>query len=130
MTVKARRGNGSRGFIGQFVYDQSQITPELIDERFAAATDPRLMAQPAMDFKSAGMPEELWRDARLTRLPHETLIMWGLDDRVMPVDGAFILLKQIPRSRLLVLSQCGHWIQWEHADEFHRSVLSFLTATS
>jgi 4,5:9,10-diseco-3-hydroxy-5,9,17-trioxoandrosta-1(10),2-diene-4-oate hydrolase len=43
-----------------------------------------------------GPPEALWRDPRLTRLPHETLIMCGREDRVLPLDTGMILLKQIP----------------------------------
>jgi 4,5:9,10-diseco-3-hydroxy-5,9,17-trioxoandrosta-1(10),2-diene-4-oate hydrolase len=72
--------------------------------------------------------EELWRDAGLTRLPHETLMVWGREDRVLPLDSAFVLLKQIPRARLWVLPQCGHWAQWEHAEEFNATVAQFLAA--
>jgi len=25
-----------------------------------------------------------------------------------------------------VFSKCGHWAQWEHADEFNRLVIDFL----
>jgi 2,6-dioxo-6-phenylhexa-3-enoate hydrolase len=25
-----------------------------------------------------------------------------------------------------IFSRCGHWAQWEHADEFNRLVLAFL----
>lgn len=116
-----------KGFISQFVFDPSQLTDELIQQRLEAATDPRIVAQPPMRLGLAGPPEELWRDARLTRLPHETLIIWGREDRVLPLDTGFVLMKQIPRARLLVIPQCGHWVQWEHADEFNRAVGDFLS---
>lgn len=115
-----------RGFINQFVFDPSQITEELIQQRLEAALDPRIVAQPPMRPGPAGMPEELWRDARLAKLPHETLIIWGREDRVLPLDTGFVLMKQIPRARFLVMPQCGHWVQWEHADEFNRTVQGFL----
>ncbi len=54
--------------------------------------------------------------------------IWGREDRVMPIDMAFPLLKQIPRARLFVLPQCGHWAQWEHADEFNRVTGDFFGA--
>jgi 2,6-dioxo-6-phenylhexa-3-enoate hydrolase len=25
-----------------------------------------------------------------------------------------------------VIARCGHWAQWEHADEFNRLVIGFL----
>ena len=116
-----------RGFIGQFVYDPSLITEALIEERFAAAMNPAIIANPPMEQKPGDPPpEDLWRDARLTRLPHKTLMIWGREDKVMPLDCAFPLLKQIPDARLFVIPKCGHWAQWEHADEFNATVLRFL----
>ena len=108
------------------VFDPGALTDDLLEQRFEAAMDPRIVAQPPMRPGPGGMPEELWRDARLTRLPHETLILWGREDRVMPLDAGFTLMKQIPRARFLVMPQCGHWVQWEHADEFNRIVEGFL----
>ncbi|WP_233808415.1 alpha/beta fold hydrolase [Paraburkholderia sp. HP33-1] len=115
-----------KAFINQFVYDPSQITEELLAERLKAAMDPRVIAQPPMRPGPGVAFEELWRDPRMARLPHETLIIWGREDRVMPLDTGFVLMKQIPRARLLVMPQCGHWAQWEHAEEFNKTVLGFL----
>ena len=39
---------------------------------------------------------------------------------------AFILLKSIPNADLHVFSKCGHWCQWERADEFNNIVGAFL----
>ena len=115
-----------KSFIGQFVYDASALTDDLLQERLDAAMDPRIVAQPPMRPGPAGMPEELWRDSRLTQLPHETLLLWGREDRVMPMDMGLILMRQIPRCRFMVMPQCGHWVQWEHAEEFNRIVCTFL----
>lgn len=115
-----------KSFISACLYDQSLITDELVEQRLEAAMDPRIMAQPPMRPGPAGMPEELWRDARLTKLPHDTLIIWGRDDRVMPLDNGMILMKQIPNAQLQVIPKCGHWVQWEQADIFNRITLSFL----
>jgi 4,5:9,10-diseco-3-hydroxy-5,9,17-trioxoandrosta-1(10),2-diene-4-oate hydrolase len=115
-----------KGFISASLFDQSLMTDDLLDTRLKAASDPRIVAQPPMRPGPGGPPEDLWRDARLTRLPHETLIVWGREDRVLPLDNAMILLKQIPKARLNVFPQCGHWAMWERPDEFNRVVLSFL----
>lgn len=117
-----------RAFISACVHDQSVVTDALVVERLEAAMDPRFVAQPPMRIDAAGPPEELWRDSRLARLPHDVLIAWGREDRVMPLDAALTLLRQIPRARLCVFPQCGHWVQWEHPTEWNRAVLSFLGA--
>jgi 4,5:9,10-diseco-3-hydroxy-5,9,17-trioxoandrosta-1(10),2-diene-4-oate hydrolase len=119
-----------KGFISQSLFNQSLMTDELLETRFQAASDPRIVAQPPMRPGPGGPPEDLWRDVRLTRLPHETLIIWGREDRVLPLDNAMILLKQIPRARLNVFPQCGHWAMWECPEEFNRVVLSFLGAAA
>lgn len=124
-------GNGPslerlRAFAQQFVYDPRALTDELLRQRLERSLDPRIVANPPMRLTPGTVLEELWRDPGLTRLPHETLMVWGREDRVLPLDSAFVLLKQIPRARLWVLPQCGHWAQWEHAEEFNATVARFL----
>ncbi|WP_430541504.1 alpha/beta fold hydrolase [Streptomyces malaysiensis] len=33
----------------------------------------------------------------------------------------------IPNSRAHLINRCGHWAQLEHADEFNRLVVDFVT---
>jgi pimeloyl-ACP methyl ester carboxylesterase len=115
-----------KGFIDQFVFDPSQVTDELIDQRIAAAMRPEIVDNPPMRPVPGKPRVEIWRDARLLTLPHDVMFVWGREDRVMPLDGVFVLLKQIPKARLYVLPRCGHWAQWEHAEEFNRVSIGFL----
>ena len=86
-------------FLRIMVYDQKLITPELVDERFAIASTPEsLAATRAMGKSFAGADFELgmmWRDAH--KLRQRVLLIWGREDRVNPLDGAFVALKTIPR---------------------------------
>ena len=66
----------------------------------------------------------LWREAYKIR--HHTLLTWGREDRVNPVDGAFLGLKLIPRAQLHVFPNCGHWAQIEAAADFHAVSRAFL----
>ena len=54
------------------------------------------------------------------------LLIWGREDRVNPLDGALVALKQIPRVQLHVFGQCGHWAQLEKFDEFNKLTIDFL----
>ncbi len=115
-------------FLRVMVFDQSLITPELLDERFAAASTPEsLAAARAMgkSFSSADFEKGmLWREAY--KLRQRVLLIWGREDRVNPLDGALLALKMIPRAQLHVFGGCGHWAQLEKFDEFNRLAADFL----
>ncbi len=115
-------------FLRVMVHDQRLITDELIDERYAAASRPESLAgMAAMGASFFGEHAEdgmLWREAH--RLRHEVLLVWGREDRVNPLDGALIAVKQLRRAQLHVFGGCGHWAQLEKFDEFNELALRFL----
>ena len=115
-------------FLRIMVHDQSLITDELIDERYAQASQPEaLAAMIAMGASFFGEHAEdgmLWREAH--RVKHEVLLIWGREDRVNPLDGALIAVKQLRRVQLHVFGGCGHWAQLEKFDEFNELSLRFL----
>jgi 4,5:9,10-diseco-3-hydroxy-5,9,17-trioxoandrosta-1(10),2-diene-4-oate hydrolase len=114
-------------FLRTLVYDHSLITDELVAERFQYAADPEtLAAMAAMGKSFMTAPESgmLWRDAY--RLRQRVLLVWGREDRVNPIDGAFVALKLIPRAQLHVFGGCGHWAMIEKFDEFNRLTAAFL----
>ncbi|MET9289926.1 4,5:9,10-diseco-3-hydroxy-5,9,17-trioxoandrosta-1(10),2-diene-4-oate hydrolase [Nocardia beijingensis] len=115
-------------FLRIMVFDQSLVTDELIDERFASASTPEaLAATRAMgkSFASADFEKGmLWRDAYKLRQP--VLLIWGREDRVNPLDGALVATKLIPRAQLHVFGGCGHWAQLEKFHEFNRLAIDFL----
>jgi len=118
-----------RAFISTMVVNQSLVTDELVEERFADATGPG--AQEAMRSMGASFwnPEwaedgMLWREVH--RIRKHTLLTWGREDRVNPLDGALVALKQIPKAQLHVFPNCGHWAQIEAAEEFAEICTAFL----
>ncbi|MDR3507448.1 MAG: alpha/beta fold hydrolase [Caulobacteraceae bacterium] len=115
-----------KGFAEYLVHDPASLTDELLQERLDRAMEPdtaRFM--PLRIGPNMAPITDLWRE-RLDQLPHETLILWGREDRVNPMDQGLILMRQIPNARFLVMPKCGHWVQWEKADEFNRTVAAFL----
>ena len=62
----------------------------------------------------------------LRRIQAPTLLTWGRDDRVTPLDGAIAPLRLIPRCELHVFPDCGHWAMIERKAEWESVVLSFL----
>ncbi len=65
-------------------------------------------------------------EADIRRLPHETLVLHGREDQVIPLATSQTLASWIPRAQLHVFGRCGHWTQIEHAARFARLVDDFL----
>ena len=110
-----------------FVFDPSNLTEALYQARLD-----NMLARPdhLENFtKSLVANPRQFPDVstRLSEVAAPTLIVWGRDDRFMPMDSGLRLLAGLPNARLHVFSRCGHWVQWEHADAFNRLVLDFLS---
>jgi len=109
-----------------FVYDSSSLTEELFQARLA-----NMLAQKEhLDnfVKSSELNPKQFPDMshRLGEIDAPTLVIWGRDDRFLPLDLGLRLIWGLKNSELHVFSRCGHWAQWEHADKFNRLVADFL----
>jgi pimeloyl-ACP methyl ester carboxylesterase len=62
---------------------------------------------------------------RLRGLP--TLIVWGRDDRVVPVECGELYRKAIAGSNLEIIERCGHFPHLEKPADFARATARFLT---
>ena len=110
-----------------FVFDTSDLTEEL----FQARLDNMLARRDHLEnfVKSLEANPKQFPDfsPRLGEISAETLVIWGRQDRFVPMDTGLRLVAGLPNSELHVFNRCGHWAQWEHADKFNRMVLDFLT---
>src|SRR5262249_22282602 len=61
----------------------------------------------------------------LATIKTQTLLIWGRDDRFVGVDDALQFLASLPNARLLLLSNCGHWVQVERRADFIAQVRAF-----
>jgi len=115
-----------RQFLEYLVYDPASVSDGMLQDRLDRAVDPETAEFMPLRLGPNMAPiEDLWRE-RLDRVQHETLIVWGREDRTNPMDQGLILARQIPNARFLILPKCGHWAQWEKADEFNRTLAAFL----
>jgi pimeloyl-ACP methyl ester carboxylesterase len=62
----------------------------------------------------------------LPRVVNPTLIVWGREDRVVPVVCGEQYRRCLPNASLAVLERCGHLPPVEQPDQFARLVLDFL----
>jgi pimeloyl-ACP methyl ester carboxylesterase len=63
------------------------------------------------------------RDARNIAQP--TLLLWGDNDREVPLSNGYALQGQIPNSRLIVFQECGHLPHEEYPEAFTKVVSRF-----
>jgi 4,5:9,10-diseco-3-hydroxy-5,9,17-trioxoandrosta-1(10),2-diene-4-oate hydrolase len=64
---------------------------------------------------------------RLHELPMPVLIIWGRQDRIIPVRYAYAAYHRIRNARLIVFEKCGHVPQIERYTEFNDAILGFLS---
>ena len=123
-------------WLHSMVYDPAVVTEELIEERWTQATDPetlasarRMYGRAAMEARNAAAARSdappYW--AMLHKIQARTLITWGRDDRVSPMDMALLPMRTIPDVELHVFPNCGHWAMIEAKEAWEATVLAFLT---
>ncbi|WP_161925663.1 alpha/beta fold hydrolase [Gordonia crocea] len=122
-------------WLNSMVYDRSLVTEELIEERWAAATNPDAQQTAAMmygskafemqqQFMAASDAPPYW--AMMHKVSCPTLLTWGRDDRVSPPDMAMVPMRLIPDAQLHIFPRCGHWVMIEAKQAFESTVAAFL----
>lgn len=65
---------------------------------------------------------------RLSEIAVPTLVIWGRQDRFVPVSHGEMAARIIPNTSLHILENCGHWTPMEQPEAFNRVVTEFLQA--
>lgn len=115
-----------KNMMGVFVFNPDAITDDLLQARLAnmLANKTHLsnftesLARYPAQFPDVG--------PRLGEVTAPALIIWGRQDRFVPMDIGLRLVAGLPNSELHLFNRCGHWVQWEHARAFNRMVVEFL----
>ncbi len=118
-----------RKLLDIFAYDRSLMSDELAELRYKASIQPGFQEAFASMFpapRQNGVESLASREEDIRALPHETLIIHGREDKVLPLSNSLTLSAWIERSQLHVFGRCGHWTQIEHAARFTQLVGNFL----
>ncbi len=105
-------------FIEAFVADPSVISDELVAERHATMQlqNPRVM-------QTMVVPN---MEDQLGDLQCPVLVFWGMNENMMPETGIMKLAKKCHNVRVILVSECGHWVMLEHREMFNRMTLDFV----
>jgi pimeloyl-ACP methyl ester carboxylesterase len=63
----------------------------------------------------------------VTELP-PMLVLWGVDDPVIPISHAYDMQKEISDIELKIFSKCGHFLHLDEPDAFTDAILEFVDA--
>jgi 4,5:9,10-diseco-3-hydroxy-5,9,17-trioxoandrosta-1(10),2-diene-4-oate hydrolase len=116
-------------------YDGSQLPPEWIEFRypiFAIPGSNRVILQLGKsNFNLAGVRADVYQPIidSLPQISHQTLVIWGSEDRIIPVKHAYIAAAGLPNCQLDIFPNCGHHPYLEYPGRFDRSVLAFLAGS-
>ena len=111
-----------------FTYDHGFATKELVKTRYESSIQPGFQESFSSLFpepRQNGVESMAGNENYIRNIPHETLIIHGREDRVIPLDNSLKLLRLIDRAQLHVFGRCGHWTQIEHTAAFAELLLGF-----
>jgi len=117
-----------RQLLDIFAYSRALVSDELAQLRYEASIRPGFQESFSAMFPA---PRQRWVDAMaspeaaIRTLSHETLVIHGREDKVIPLSTSLTLADWIPNAQLHVFGHCGHWTQIEHTSRFIRLISDF-----
>jgi pimeloyl-ACP methyl ester carboxylesterase len=107
----------------------------------AVLHDPKLVTQELIDEYSKPMNEAAFYDSLIRLLRHRegdmtseeiktinqpVLLLWGKEDKVIPVKTGYRLKRDLPHADLIVYEKCGHLVMEEKAEEISMEIGRFI----
>jgi 2-hydroxy-6-oxo-octa-2,4-dienoate hydrolase len=123
-----------RKVLDVFAYSRELVNDELAEVRYRASMQPGFQESFAAMFPAdASGSRQRWVEAMRTpedeirALRQRTLIVHGREDKVIPMETSFALIRLIDDAELHVFSHCGHWTMIERAADFNRLTREFFS---
>jgi len=116
-----------RGFTARLLrstyYDPGKVTEADVDQYYAPVAQPeygRALRGVLQQFRFTAL------EGRLDRIAAPTLVLWGEEDRWVPMGLGRALAAGITRSAFVSVPRAGHSVQEEAPDEVNHLVIRFL----
>jgi 2-hydroxy-6-oxonona-2,4-dienedioate hydrolase len=113
------------------MYDKTKVNDDLVTARRTIYQQPgykeitrRILCLQEMPIRRRNM----FSKEQYNAIKTPTLVLWTSHDPTASVDEGRELAGMIRGSRFTVMQDCGHWPQFESADEFNQLHLDFLRA--
>ena len=113
-----------------FFQNPAALTEPMLDDFYTNICRPHTMLTASLMMRWGvnllGQKHVFARRLRAIKAP--TLIIWGKQDRMIPVEHACGAARKIPNARAVIFDPCGHLPMLEQTEEFNRHVMEFLSA--
>jgi len=116
-----------RGFTGRLLratyFDASKVTEADVDQYYAPVAQPeygRALVGVLREFRFTAL------EGRLDRIAAATMVLWGEEDRWVPIALGRALATGITRSAFVSVPRAGHSVQEEAPDEVNHLMIRFL----
>jgi len=123
---------GMAWLLKQLVHDPAVITDEMVELYYQLSSLPgaqkSFLSALRVGVNLFGQRTEFTRSLvdNLGNITCPTLIIWGRQDRILPVAHAQVAKDGTPNAELHIFDSCGHEPHFEHPEEFNKLVLEFL----
>ena len=110
-------------------FDQRFASDDLVAERVEVALEHPEHNENWLALLRAGPPMTIPKSTMesLARSDVPAMFIHGRDDRTGHYEGSLQMVAVMPNSRMVLINRCGHWVQLEHAAEFNRLVVDFVS---
>lgn len=118
--------------IRQHVYNKSSLSDSFFEKivPFSQAPDSQraLFNTLRTNINLIGIRSTVFESMKqkLQTLKLPILIIWGKQDKLLPLKNANKIIKLIPHAERYIFDKCGHIPQIEHANKFNQAVQDFL----
>jgi pimeloyl-ACP methyl ester carboxylesterase len=114
------RPRGKRIAFGGVIHEPERLAPALLQEQM----EPGLSSVGLADALASMVGYDTRERLREIEVP--TLIVWGRNDRLVPLRAAYAYQRRIPHARLEILDRAGHIPMLERPREFNALLDAFL----
>lgn len=119
------------GLLKRIFFEPSRVDADIAREIVRLVGDPQIRHTILRSLKSNvsvfGLHRTLLQDNQARNLLTPTLLIWGQEDRVIPVQHGIDFAHSHSNVQIHVIQNCGHLPQLEQVEEFNRVVAHFLT---
>ena len=120
----------AKNMIRSIFYDPRPVDRDVATELMQARNLPHAKRSVLKAIRSGvnlrGLRRNMLVLHRLKDVSMPLLIIWGQEDRIVPVSHAYRAAEVLRDCKVHVIPRCGHWPQMEKSGEFNPLVLQFL----
>ena len=104
-----------------------ELLPEMDRVKLLPGARTAMLSSVRSTINFMGLRKEAYILERLKSSEVPLMTVWGAEDIIIPVSHAEVVRRELPKSVVQVIPECGHWPQMEKPDQFNPMLTSFLS---